>query len=129
MKFLFRMGLVAAAFILIYGITASHLKATSRHKQEAEVHFSEQVMLRDVALKGDYLFVHDDDKMAKGEPCMNVYQVNANRTSKLVVSFRCQPIEREKTERTLITVSPGSDGRSRVAEIQFAATSEGHRIP
>ncbi len=44
-------------------------KAQPPEIQRAFVEFTEPIKLLGAVLKGDYLFLHDEAKMARGEPC------------------------------------------------------------
>lgn len=103
--------------------------ASAAKKERATMKFSEPVKLMGFTLKGEYLFVHDDEAMARGEACTFIYKGDAEIASKLVVSFHCSPIERPKvanfTVRTLLTPS----GHYELSEYQFAGSTEAHRAP
>jgi hypothetical protein len=103
--------------------------ASAAKKERAVMTFTQPVTLMGVTLKGEYLFVHDDQAMARGEACTFVYQGNAEITGKLVVSFHCTPLERPKvrnfTVRTLLT----SPGQYELREFQFGGSTEAHLVP
>lgn len=98
-------------------------------KERAVMKFSQPVKLMGVTLKGEYLFVHDDEAMARGEACTFVYKGDAELPNKLVVSFHCTPAARAKvanfTVRTLLT----SPGQYELTEFQFAGSIEAHLVP
>lgn len=103
--------------------------ADASKKEMAVMKFDYPVTLMDVSLKGEYLFVHDDEAMARGEACSYIYK-GLNETPKnLVASFHCTPAARVKanhfTVRTLI-VSPGV---YELKEYQFAGSTESHLVP
>jgi hypothetical protein len=91
--------------------------------------FNQPVKLMGLTLKGEYLFVHDDLAMARGEACTFVYEGDAEIPSRLVVSFHCTPVERGRvanfTVRTLLT----SSGQIEVKEFQFGGSTESHLVP
>jgi hypothetical protein len=103
--------------------------ANAANKDRAVMKFNEPVKLMGVMLKGEYLFVHDDAAMARGEACTFVYKGVAELPDKLVVSFHCTPAERAKvanfTVRTLL-ISPG---QYELREFQFAGSTEAHLVP
>lgn len=103
--------------------------ANAAKKERAVTMFSQPVNLMGMTLKGEYLFVHDDAAMVRGEACTFVYKGNADVPEKLVVSFHCTPATRAKvanfTVRTLL-ISPG---QSELREFQFAGSSEAHLVP
>lgn len=126
-----RFGLIA--LMLAVGaliVFAPGTNAGSGKKQTGVVDFTQRTKLRDVYLSGKTLFVHDDEKMARGEPCTSVYSYEGNIKGKLIIEFHCQPVERTKTDRffvrSLILGAPHN--LPEVQEFQFAGSTEGHRI-
>lgn len=101
------------------------------HRETAVVEFKDQVKLLNVLLKGEYLFVHDHEKMAAGEDCTYVYSRKPGRPDKLVVSFHCVPAPRERAEsfRVVISSKATQGMLAEVTEIQFAGSSEAHLVP
>jgi len=98
--------------------------------QKAVVVFDDQVKLLGVILKGQYLFVHDEERMARGEACTYVYNYADNKQGDLLVSFHCIPVEREKTDRfTVIAARQPGTGLYELTEYRFAGSTEGHRVP
>jgi len=98
-------------------------------KERATVTFSQPVTLMGVTLKGDYLFVHDDAAMARGEACTYVYKGSAAVPEKLVISFHCTPVPRTMVGRFTVRTMLISPGQSELSEFQFAGSSEGHLVP
>ena len=103
--------------------------ASAGKMERAVMKFSQPVTLMGKTLKGEYLFVHDDEAMARGEACTFVYKGDAEIPNKLVVAFHCTPAERAKvasfTVRTLLTPS----GQYEVREFQFGGSTEAHLVP
>jgi hypothetical protein len=82
-----------------------------------------------VTLRGDYLFVHDDAAMVRGEACTYVYKGNAAVPDKLVVSFHCTPVPRTIVGHFTVRTMLIAPGQSELSEFQFAGSSEGHLVP
>lgn len=103
--------------------------ANAAKKERGVVKFNDPVTLMGVTLKGEYLFVHNDEAMARGEACTYVYKGSAEIPDKLVASFHCRPAIRAMvahfTVRTLLT----SPGQYQLKEYQFAGNVEAHRVP
>lgn len=105
--------------------------AGASHKESAIVEFKTPVKLMHMILQGEYLFVHDEEKMAAGEDCTYVYKSEAGRPGKLVLSFHCLPVPRPKAESftvrsSLILTKPVL---YEVQEFQFAGSTEAHQVP
>ena len=115
---------------LIIGSVSWETKASdAARKQSAVVNFNRAVVLHGVTLKGEYLFVHDDAAMQRGEACTYVYEGIAPIPTKLVVSFHCVPVQRTKAKNFLIRSIETAPGINELQEFQFAGDTEGHAVP
>ncbi|HZJ46299.1 MAG TPA: hypothetical protein VFD63_21150 [Pyrinomonadaceae bacterium] len=115
---------------LIIGSVSWETRASdTARKQSAVTNFDRAVVLHGVTLKGEYLFVHDDAAMQRGEACTYVYEGNAPIPKKLVVSFHCVPIERAKAKNFILRSVETSPGVTELQEFQFAGDTEGHAVP
>ena len=103
--------------------------ANAAKKDRAVMKFSEPVKLMGVMLKGEYLFVHDDAAMARGETCTFVYKGDAEVPNKLVVSFHCTPVARAKVAHFTVGTLLTSPGQYELTDFQFAGTTEAHLVP
>jgi hypothetical protein len=101
--------------------------ASAAKKERAMTRFNDPVKLMGITLKGDYLFVHDDEAMARGESCTFVYKGEAETPSKLVVSFHCIPILRDKVAY-FTTRSVMAEAGQELKEYQFAGSTEAHMV-
>lgn len=112
--------------LMMAGVFAAHAKSESKGNERATVQFNETYKLLDVSLKGEYLVVHDEGGMAKGEDCTYLYDLSG----KLVVSFHCTPVQRPKADRFRVVASRLTpDGILEIKEIQFPGSTEGHLVP
>jgi hypothetical protein len=100
-------------------------------REEAVVEFTETVRLQGVLLRGQYLFLHDNAKMAAGEPCLQVYTMKSGKRDRLVIALHCEPVERKQAERFTVLLTPRNSAYTvrEVREIQFAGFAKAHRIP
>ena len=100
-------------------------------QQSAIVRFERPTWVASQMLVGTYVIVHDEDKMARGEPCTALYLIGARtRPLEEVVSFHCIPRERRVVPSFSITVSSDPElGIDTLTEYQFAGDSEGHGVP
>ena len=108
--------------------TQTRASNTAR-KQSAVTNFDRAVVLHGVTLKGEYLFVHDDAAMQRGEACTYVYEGNAPISKKLVVSFHCIPVQRMKAKDFMVRTVETAPGLTELQEFQFAGDTEGHAVP
>ena len=102
-----------------------------QRRESALVEFTSTVRLQGVLLRGEYIVVHDEALMAKGQPCTYIYRNNKGQEGELVASFHCIHVEREKVAEFKIKFSPRQSAYDtpEVLEIQFAGSRDGHRVP
>ena len=121
--------LSVSAIALIGGWGGGAARAQAWPGERAVVEFAQPMLLGSVILKGKYLLVHDDSGMKDGKPCLYVYAYTGDRPDRLVVSFHCEPVRRDKAEQVTITSLPlFASGMREVQEIQFADSIVGHRV-
>ena len=108
-------------------------QAQTAQIQKAVVEFTEPVKLLGVILKGSYLFLHDEGKMARGERCSWVYgRGDTGRFDRLVASFHCIPVNREEPAGQFRVTVVGVNSPftlPEVVEYRFAGSTEGHQVP
>jgi len=102
---------------------------TGARKERAVIKFSQPVMLMGKTLKGEYLFVHDDLAMTRGEACTFVYKGVADVPDKLVISFHCTPVQRDIVADFTVRSVEISPGLTEIREFQFGGSTETHLIP
>ena len=96
--------------------------------QTAEVWFKRPVLVGQKLLLGRYVIEHDNDRMARGEPCTHIYTYDDR--SKPVATFHCTHLERDRADQNTVVVCTGPDGRiQRLAEFQFAGEAAAHGYP
>jgi hypothetical protein len=113
--------------LMLASVVVSQPAAVTKHK--GVIRFNSWVVLQGVTLQGEYLFVHDDAAMARGEACTYVYRGTEAVQSKLVVSFHCDPIPRPKATHFTVTSRELLPGFAEVREYQFKGETEAHGVP
>lgn len=121
---------------ILIGASARSVAAAPPVKEIAVVELQDKTHLGKTVLQGKYIFVHDDSRMAKDEPCFYVYEYSENemrqpeaRPEKLVVSFHCEPVTHPMASQIVLTYGMTTAGQFQLREIQFAGSTEGHRVP
>jgi hypothetical protein len=96
----------------------------------AIVNFTSPVQLDDQFLMGQYLFVHDDAKMARGEACTSIYRFDPARgPQEEILTFHCRPAHRDVCDKATFTVTDAGLDIPKLIEYQFAGDVEGHGVP
>src|SRR5262245_60136835 len=91
--------------------------------------FMKPVLVGTRVLLGNYVIEHDNDRMARGEPCTYIYAADDLRHA--VVAFRCEHLHRPRVEQASVTVSSMFDpfGMQKIREFQFAGEAVAHGVP
>ena len=122
---------IAAGVVLVFALLATALvgqAATTKHW--AILNFADPVFVADTFVLGPVLIVHDDAKMARGEPCTTLYRFAPGKgPGEALASFHCRPVQREIAKETVVTVTSLTEGCRRLVEYQIAGDTEAHRVP
>ena len=121
--------LVVLCALIIGSVSWETRASNTARRQSAVANFDRAVVVHGVTLKGQYLFVHDDAAMQRGEACTFVYEGNAAIAEKLVVSFHCVPVQRVKAKNFVIRSAETSPGVTELQEFQFGGDTEAHSVP
>ena len=100
-------------------------------KESAAAEFKIPVKLMGAVLQGEYMFIHDEQKMEAGEDCTYVYKMEAGSPAKLIVSFHCIPVPRPRADHFTIrsSILLTKPLLYELQEYQFAGSNEGHQVP
>jgi hypothetical protein len=104
--------------------------AAEAHLKWAIVNLTEPTMIAGKIVAGPVVFVHDDAKMARGEPCTSVHQFSPVKgVGEELVAFHCKP--RWSNAPAKFTTSTNRDpiGPRTLTEYQFAGDTEAHGVP
>ena len=96
-------------------------------RQLVEVWFTQPTLVGRSILQGRYVIEHDNDRMARGEPCTHIYAFN-DRT-KPVATFHCTHLERDRAGKNLVALVNDPLGFKRLTEFQFAGEDAAHGYP
>ncbi len=110
-------------------VTTATAVTNTMKKERATAKFDQPMRLLGVELKGEYLFVHDDTAMVRGESCTLVYKGTLELRDKLVMSFHCIPQSHTKVTHFVVRSKQAVDGVNEIEEIQFAGSTEAHMVP
>ena len=121
--------LFIGAALVISVLAASTLEAVPT-RRAAAVRFLKPTAIAGAFVLGTVVIEHDDEKMARGEPCTTVYRYKSDAEyGDPIVSFMCTPEHRplaEKFEATLVKTVSWPD---RLLEFQLPGEREGHGVP
>jgi hypothetical protein len=96
-------------------------------QQTVDVWFKRPTIIGKSILQGHYVILHDNERMARGEPCTYIYAYDDR--VKPVLSFYCVHLERDTAAQNTVTVKPRDNGWQELKEFQFAGERAAHGVP
>ena len=128
-SFLLLVAVLCALTLSSSSVPSVSSAAGVARRQRAEATFTSPVQLMGVTLQGKYLFVHDDEAMARGEACTYVYKGLNEKAKNLVATFHCVPAARNQAAYFTVRTSLNELGQVELTEFQFAGDAEAHVVP
>ena len=96
----------------------------------AAVNLKETTFIAGSFVSGPVVFVHDDAKMANGQPCTSVHRFEPGKgVGEELVAFHCKPRWGKAPDRFTQAVTTQADGLRLMTEYQFAGDEEAHEVP
>ena len=129
MRRLSSIAIFAAVAVIISGPCGLTKSFAGSGIDRAVVTIAAPVTLKGVVLNGRYLFIHHDGMMSKGLPCAYVYSLQPESEGRLVVSFHCISVKRERADEFKMVLGGALTGLPAITEIQFAGSTHGHQVP
>ena len=121
--------IVGSLVLLAIAIVAARTAASPALKW-AIVNLKDTTVIAGAFVSGPVVFVHDDEKMARGGPCTSVHEFDDKKgIGKEIVAFHCKPRWTTAPERFTQATSTRPDGPKVMTEYQFAGDEEAHGIP
>ena len=120
---------VVLCTLIIGSVAWTSTAATDVHKQKAVAQFDNPVTVQGVVLKGQYLFVHDDAAMNRGDACTFIYKGASEAPDKLVASFHCTHVQRSMVKHFTVRTTETAPGHVELREFQFGGETAGHVVP
>ena len=115
--------------LFLVGFVVATTAATPRVKWAA-VNLKDTTMIAGAFVSGPVVFVHDDDRMARGEPCTTVHRfVPGKGLGEEIVGFHCKPRWTSAPARFTAATTTRPDGHPILTEYQFAGDEEAHIVP
>jgi hypothetical protein len=96
-------------------------------RQTAEVWFNRPTWIGRSIVQGRFVIEHDNDRMARGEPCTHVYAFDDRDTP--VATFHCTHLERDRADQNTVVLITLPDGMHKLTEFQFAGETASHGYP
>ena len=96
----------------------------------AAVNLTDTVSIAGAFVSGPVVFIHDDARMARGEPCTSVHRYVTNKgVGEELVAFHCKPRWGKAPGTFTQSTNRVPDGPPVLTEYQFAGDTEAHGVP
>jgi hypothetical protein len=122
---------MGALFIAVLAVAAvAAVEPSVGARQQGIAFFLVPTQVAGVVVQGKTLIVHDDQKMARGEPCTTIYGYHG-KVAKPLVSFMCKPEARPVARKMVVTCVHNNFtwNTDVMTEYQFAGEAEAHGVP
>jgi len=128
-----RVLVVAFGLVSVLGAaTVTRGDGVTPVRQWAVTYLTEPTLIGSTIVQGPVLITHDDDKMARGEPCTTVQLFEPGTgPAEEIAAFHCIPVSRRVVDKfTVRTKRNAALGFGCIlTEYQFAGDAEGHGVP
>lgn len=120
-----------AGSLVLLGIALAASRTTAAPAIKwAIVNLKDTTVVAGRFMSGPVVFVHDDAKMARGEPCTSVYEFDAQKgIGQEIVAFHCKPRWTKAPSRFTQATTTQPHGPNVLTEYQFAGDEEAHGVP
>ena len=96
----------------------------------AAVNLTDTVSIAGAFVSGPVVFVHDDARMARGEPCTSVHRYVPDKgMGEELVAFHCKPRWGQAPNAFTKSMKRVPDGPPVLTAYQFAGDEEAHLVP
>ena len=127
-----RSRIIVGSLVMFACIAALSVVRTSANPalKWAPVNLVDTTLVAGRFVSGPVVFVHDDARMAAGEPCTSVHRFEPGKgVGEELVAFHCKPRWGKAPDKFTQAVTTTPDGRRVMTEYQFAGDQEAHAIP
>ena len=131
MRYRTRVAVVLLVGLLVPAVVASTGDGAPARRW-AVTYLTEPTLVGSTIVQGPVLFVHDERKMSRGEPCTSIQLFDPARGPlEEIAAFHCIPRPRAVVGTFTVTTRPNTEhGFGCVlTEYQFAGDAEGHGVP
>lgn len=125
-----RSRIIVGSLVLVGIVIAAARTTADPALKWAIVNLKDTTMIAGAFVSGPVVFVHDDARMARGEPCTSVHRFEADKgPGEEIVAFHCKPRWGSAPERFTTAIRTQPDGPRILTEYQFAGDEEAHIVP
>jgi hypothetical protein len=118
--------LLAGVGLFELGMPADAAGTSAR--QSAIVTFADPVLVGGTWVMGRIQIVHDEDRMARGEPCTHVYRLAKGKQPEEVVAIHCKRVSRPIADRLTLGMRTTDPRFRTLTSYQFRGSDHAHEL-
>ena len=121
-----------SALVALAGLAESATPARGAETsatQSAVVIFQDPVVINGTFVMGLVKIVHDEDRMARGEPCTQVFHLPEGKPPPEVVAVHCKRISRPVADQLTLSLRTTDPSYRVLTAYQFRGTDHAHQLP
>ena len=121
-----------SALVALAGLAESATPARGAEisaRQSAVVIFQDPVVINGTFVMGLVKIVHDEDRMARGEPCTQVFHLPEGKPPVEVVAVHCKRISRPVADQLTLSLRTTDPSYRVLTAYQFRGTDHAHELP
>ncbi len=119
---------VLVALSTMGGVATPARGAGAIGMEEAVVRFQDPVLVGGRFLMGKVLFVHDEERKARGEPCTLIYRLDGRKAPERVVAFHCKRVNRAVADQFTLGMRTTDLGFRVLTAYQFSGSDHAHQV-
>ena len=125
-----RSRIIVGSLVLLGIVLAAARTTADPALKWAIVNLKDTTMIAGAFVSGPVVFVHDDARMARGEPCTSVHRFEVGKgAGDEIVAFHCTPRWGSAPARFTTAIRTQPDAPRILTEYQFAGDEEAHIVP
>jgi hypothetical protein len=125
-------GALFTIAVVVGAATPETEMSASPARRSAVAYFTEPTLVGATFVVGPVMITHDDERMARGEPCtvIRLFDPARNRATETIAEFHCIPRHGTTVRRLTLTTRPSPYGFGcELTSYQFANDPEIHGVP
>ena len=127
-----RSRIIAGSLVVVAALTVGVASQSGADPvvKWAAINLTDTLLVAGTFVSGPVVFIHDDAKMAQGQPCTSVHRYEAGKgVGEEIVAFHCKPRWGKAPGQFTKAVNTTPDGLRIMTEYQFAGDEEAHGVP
>jgi hypothetical protein len=121
-------ALVSALMATVGLLSLAPAAADNPLSQSAILTFQDPVLVNGTFVMGKVKIVHDEERMARGEPCTQLFRLEEGKAPKELVAVHCKRVGRPVANQLTLVMRTTNPSYRILTAYQFAGTDHAHEL-